>query len=190
MGSIQPAHRIVAAWHNHTFKQDVRDQDAACLPACLATTNHAEGRSDLCPQGLQAKGMVLLHPCRCCYRQSAEAPRLQQQQQQQQGEASSQPSMEATISAEKRARRAAEEDAAKLLNRVKQLQKEEDKAKRRIHETRRKAQDVLRCLACVVCQSTSTGEPQHLPAALLATCGPVSAPCAEQQHRWLLATVP
>ena len=117
--------------------------------------------------------MVLLYSCHYCCRQSAEAQGLQKQQQQ--GEASSQPSMEATISAEKRARRAAEEDAAKLLNRVKQLQKEEDKAKRRIHETRRKAQDVLRCLACVVCQSTATREHQHLPAALLAVCGLVSA---------------
>ena len=124
------------------------------MPACLGHSKHAEGRSDLRPHELQAEGIVLLQLCRCCYRQSAEAPGLQQQQQQ--GEASSQPSMEATISAEKRARRAAEEDAAKLLNRVKQLQKEEDKAKRRIHETRRKAQDVLRCLACVVCSSTAT----------------------------------
>ncbi len=118
----------------------------------------------------QAKGMILLQPCRCCCRQSAEAPGLQQQQQQQ-GEASSQPSMEATISAEKRARRAAEEDAAKLLNRVKQLQKEEDKAKRRIHETRRKAQDVLRCLARV----------GHLTVANAQRDASIS-----QQHHWPL----
>ena len=145
MGGSLPANCTLQL--HGTSTQTGWQRSGCCMPACLG--HHVEGTPALCPRGLQAEGMALLHPCRCCYRQSAEAPGLQQQQQQ--GEATSQPSMEATISAEKRARRAAEEDAAKLLNRVKQLQKEEDKAKRRIHETRRKAQDVLRCLACVVC---------------------------------------
>ena len=53
-------------------------------------------------------------------------------------------SNDATISAEKRARKAAEEDAARLYNRVKQLQKEEDKAKRRVDETKQKAAEILK----------------------------------------------
>lgn len=43
---------------------------------------------------------------------------------------------------EKRARQLAEDDAHKLYNRIRQLQKEEEKAQRRIEETQRKAQEV------------------------------------------------
>lgn len=49
-----------------------------------------------------------------------------------------------TVLNEKRARKAAEEDALRLYNRVRQLEKEEDKAQKRIEETRKRAQDILR----------------------------------------------
>jgi hypothetical protein len=45
---------------------------------------------------------------------------------------------------EKRARRLAEEDALRLYNRVRQLQKEEDKAARRIQDTKRKAKEIIK----------------------------------------------
>lgn len=47
------------------------------------------------------------------------------------------------IADEKRARKAVEEDAARLQNRVQTLQKEEQKAQKRLNETRLKAQDLL-----------------------------------------------
>eukprot|EP00191_Tetraselmis_sp_GSL018_P004139 CAMPEP_0177609430 /NCGR_PEP_ID=MMETSP0419_2-20121207/19084_1 /TAXON_ID=582737 /ORGANISM="Tetraselmis sp., Strain GSL018" /LENGTH=338 /DNA_ID=CAMNT_0019104353 /DNA_START=316 /DNA_END=1332 /DNA_ORIENTATION=- len=43
---------------------------------------------------------------------------------------------------EKRARKAAEEDALLLYNRVRQLQKEEEKARKRIEETRKRADEI------------------------------------------------
>eukprot|EP00192_Tetraselmis_astigmatica_P010932 CAMPEP_0117673760 /NCGR_PEP_ID=MMETSP0804-20121206/14653_1 /TAXON_ID=1074897 /ORGANISM="Tetraselmis astigmatica, Strain CCMP880" /LENGTH=344 /DNA_ID=CAMNT_0005482537 /DNA_START=239 /DNA_END=1273 /DNA_ORIENTATION=+ len=43
---------------------------------------------------------------------------------------------------EKRARKAAEEDALRLYNRVRQLQKEEEKARKRIDETRKRADEI------------------------------------------------
>ena len=49
-----------------------------------------------------------------------------------------------TILLEKRARRLAEEDALRLYNRVRQLQKEEDKAKKRIVETKKKATEIIK----------------------------------------------
>lgn len=45
---------------------------------------------------------------------------------------------------EKRARKVAEEDALRLYNRVRQLQKEEEKAQKRIQETKKKAKDIIR----------------------------------------------
>ena len=48
-----------------------------------------------------------------------------------------------TIANEKRARKAVEEDAARLQNRVQTLQKEEQKALKRLEETRSKARDIL-----------------------------------------------
>lgn len=45
---------------------------------------------------------------------------------------------------EKRARRVAEEDALRLYNRVRQLQKEEDKAQKRIQQTKTKAKEIIR----------------------------------------------
>ena len=47
------------------------------------------------------------------------------------------------IADEKRARKAVEEDTARLQNRVQTLQKEEQKAQKRLNETRLKAQDLL-----------------------------------------------
>ncbi|KAK9819957.1 hypothetical protein WJX72_004409 [[Myrmecia] bisecta] len=47
------------------------------------------------------------------------------------------------ILSQKRARKAAEEDANRLYNRVRQLQKEEEKACKRIEDTKRKAQEIL-----------------------------------------------
>ncbi len=52
--------------------------------------------------------------------------------------------METTILMEKRARKLAEDDALRLYNRVRQLQKEEDKAQRRIQDTKRKAKEIIR----------------------------------------------
>lgn len=49
-----------------------------------------------------------------------------------------------SILAEKRARKVAEEDALRLYNRVRQLQKEEDKAVKRIQDTKKKAQEIIR----------------------------------------------
>mmetsp|Transcript_20587 Transcript_20587/g.52766 ORF Transcript_20587/g.52766 Transcript_20587/m.52766 type:complete len:355 (-) Transcript_20587:112-1176(-) len=43
---------------------------------------------------------------------------------------------------ERRARKAAEEDALRLYNRVRQLQKEEEKARKRIDETRKRAEEI------------------------------------------------
>ena len=48
-----------------------------------------------------------------------------------------------TIANEKKARKAVEEDAARLQNRVQTLQKEEQKALKRLEETRSKARDIL-----------------------------------------------
>ncbi len=48
------------------------------------------------------------------------------------------------ILAEKRARKVAEEDALRLYNRVRQLQKEEDKAEKRISDTKRKAKEIVK----------------------------------------------
>ncbi|GAX75926.1 hypothetical protein CEUSTIGMA_g3369.t1 [Chlamydomonas eustigma] len=45
---------------------------------------------------------------------------------------------------EKRARKLAEDDALRLYNRVRQLEKEEDKAQRRIQETRKKAKEIVK----------------------------------------------
>ena len=47
-----------------------------------------------------------------------------------------------TVLQEKRARKAAEEDAIRLCNRVKQLQKEAEKASKRVSDTRKKINDV------------------------------------------------
>jgi hypothetical protein len=47
-------------------------------------------------------------------------------------------SLARSILAEKRARKAAEDDALRLYNRVRQLEKEEDKAQKRIVETKKK----------------------------------------------------
>uniref|UniRef100_A0A7R9YRY9 EF-hand domain-containing protein n=1 Tax=Chlamydomonas euryale TaxID=1486919 RepID=A0A7R9YRY9_9CHLO len=52
--------------------------------------------------------------------------------------------MSTNILLEKRARKLAEEDAARLYNRVRQLQKEEEKAGKRISETRKKAREIVR----------------------------------------------
>ncbi len=52
--------------------------------------------------------------------------------------------MARTILAEKRARKAAEDDALRLYNRVRQLQKEEDRAQKRITETKKKAKEIIR----------------------------------------------
>ncbi len=49
-----------------------------------------------------------------------------------------------TILMEKRARKVAEDDALKLYNRVRQLHKEEDRAERRIADTRRRAKEIVR----------------------------------------------
>lgn len=48
-----------------------------------------------------------------------------------------------TIANEKKARKAVEEDAARLHSRVTTLQKEEQKAQKRLEETRLKARDLL-----------------------------------------------
>lgn len=56
---------------------------------------------------------------------------------------SSESSRNTTIANEKKARKAVEEDAARLHNRVTTLQKEEQKAQKRLDETRRKARDLL-----------------------------------------------
>ncbi|GFH21305.1 EF-hand domain-containing protein [Haematococcus lacustris] len=45
---------------------------------------------------------------------------------------------------EKRARKVAEDDALKLYNRVRALQKEEDKAHKRIQDTKRKAKEIIK----------------------------------------------
>ncbi len=45
---------------------------------------------------------------------------------------------------EKRARKLAEEDALRLYNRVRQLEKEEEKAQKRILETRTKAKEIVK----------------------------------------------
>ncbi|KAG1663826.1 hypothetical protein FOA52_013391 [Chlamydomonas sp. UWO 241] len=60
--------------------------------------------------------------------------------------ASSQPgdAMATNILLEKRARRLAEDDAARLYNRVRQLQKEEEKAGKRISETKKKAKEIVK----------------------------------------------
>lgn len=52
--------------------------------------------------------------------------------------------MARTILAEKRARKVAEDDALRLYNRVRQLQKEEDRAQKRIVETKKKAKEIIR----------------------------------------------
>lgn len=50
----------------------------------------------------------------------------------------------ASIVIEKRTRKAVEEDAEKLYNRVRQLEKEEEKARKRILETKDRTEDILR----------------------------------------------
>ncbi|MEW5298443.1 MAG: hypothetical protein WDW36_001566 [Sanguina aurantia] len=52
--------------------------------------------------------------------------------------------MSRTILVEKRARKVAEDDALRLYNRVRQLQKEEEKAHKRIADTRRKAKEIIK----------------------------------------------
>jgi hypothetical protein len=52
--------------------------------------------------------------------------------------------MSTRILNEKRARRIAEDDALKLYNRVRQLQKEEERAQKRIVDTKRKAKDIVK----------------------------------------------
>ena len=47
-----------------------------------------------------------------------------------------------TVLQEKRARKAAEEDAVRLCNRVKQLQKEAERASKRVSDTKKKISDV------------------------------------------------
>ena len=47
-----------------------------------------------------------------------------------------------TVLQEKRARKAAEEDAVRLCNRVKQLQKESERASKRVNDTKKKIFDV------------------------------------------------
>lgn len=49
-----------------------------------------------------------------------------------------------SILLEKRARKLAEDDALRLYNRVRQLQKEEGKAHKRIQDTKRKAKEIIR----------------------------------------------
>lgn len=56
---------------------------------------------------------------------------------------SSESSRNTTIANEKKARKAVEEDAARLHNRVSTLHKEEQKAQRRLEDTRHKARDIL-----------------------------------------------
>eukprot|EP00877_Chromochloris_zofingiensis_P006319 jgi/Chrzof1/1940/Cz10g27070.t1 len=51
-------------------------------------------------------------------------------------------SVASVLIVQKRARKLAEEDAVKLYNRIRQLQKEEEKAQKRIQETRRKVSDI------------------------------------------------
>lgn len=55
----------------------------------------------------------------------------------------SESSRNTTIANEKKARKAVEEDAARLHNRVTTLQKEEQKAQKILEETRHKARDIL-----------------------------------------------
>lgn len=52
-------------------------------------------------------------------------------------------SIQTTVLQEKRLRKAAEEDALRLYNRVRQLQREEQKAEKRIEETKERANEVL-----------------------------------------------
>lgn len=47
-----------------------------------------------------------------------------------------------TVLQEKRARKAAEDDAVRLCNRVKQLQKEAERASKRVSDTKKRIQDV------------------------------------------------
>ena len=56
---------------------------------------------------------------------------------------STESSKNSTIANEKRARKAVEEDAARLHNRVRSLQKGERKAEKRLEETRHKARDII-----------------------------------------------
>lgn len=56
---------------------------------------------------------------------------------------STESSKNTTIANEKKARKAVEEDAARLQNRVQTLQKEEQKAQKRLEETRNKAREIL-----------------------------------------------
>jgi hypothetical protein len=55
-----------------------------------------------------------------------------------------QSSLNTNILMEKRARKMAEEDATRLYNRVRQLEKEEDKAGKRISETKKKAREIVK----------------------------------------------
>ena len=56
---------------------------------------------------------------------------------------STESSRNTTIANEKKARKAVEEDAARLHSRVTTLQKEEQKAQKKLEETRHKARDLL-----------------------------------------------
>lgn len=56
---------------------------------------------------------------------------------------STESSKNSTIANEKKARKAVEEDAARLQTRVQTLQKEEQKAQKRLEETRLKAHGIL-----------------------------------------------
>jgi len=53
------------------------------------------------------------------------------------------PQTQSSLAAERRARRAAEEDALRLYNRIRQLQEEDQKAERLIKLTLKRAQDAL-----------------------------------------------
>lgn len=52
--------------------------------------------------------------------------------------------MATNILLEKRARKLAEDDATRLYNRVRQLQKEEEKAQKRIQDTKKKANEIIK----------------------------------------------
>jgi len=60
------------------------------------------------------------------------------------GEGDAYSELATNILLEKRARKLAEDDALRLYNRVRQLEKEEDKAQRRIQETRKKAKEIIK----------------------------------------------
>ncbi|KAK9859323.1 hypothetical protein WJX84_010136 [Apatococcus fuscideae] len=65
-----------------------------------------------------------------------------------------------TVLQEKRARKAAEEDAVRLCNRVKQLQKESERVSKRVNDTKKKIQDV-RCQQQRVIDKQAVKEKWH-----------------------------